>query len=124
MNCPRCHAVLSVEKYEGIQIDRCSSCKGMWLDYNELDQLEDKELNDDETGVTAIQAMPPQIPARRKDVRGKSSCLNPLGARSTSTHAKRRLDPESRLPPIRSFDPGCRGLSRINVTQCIFTPSR
>ena len=48
MNCPRCHAAMSVEKYEGIEIDWCSSCKGMWLDFNELDQLEDKELDDDD----------------------------------------------------------------------------
>ncbi|MDA0987764.1 MAG: zf-TFIIB domain-containing protein [Chloroflexi bacterium] len=48
MNCPRCHGALSVEKYKGIEVDRCSSCKGMWLEYHELDQLEDKEMDDDD----------------------------------------------------------------------------
>ena len=48
MNCPRCHAALYVEKYKGVEIDRCPSCKGMWLEYHELDQLEDKEMDDDD----------------------------------------------------------------------------
>ena len=48
MNCPRCHAALSVEQYQGVEVDRCRSCKGMWLEYHELDQLEDKELDQDD----------------------------------------------------------------------------
>ena len=48
MNCPRCHARLSLEKFRGIEIDRCLSCKGMWLDYDELDQLEDTVMDDDD----------------------------------------------------------------------------
>jgi Zn-finger nucleic acid-binding protein len=48
MNCPRCHAALSLEKYRGIEVDRCSSCKGMWLEYHELDQLEDAVMDDDD----------------------------------------------------------------------------
>jgi len=48
MNCPRCQAALSVEQYQGVEVDRCRSCKGMWLEYHELDQLEDEELDDDD----------------------------------------------------------------------------
>ena len=41
MQCPRCHAELAVEKeYHGIEVDRCPSCEGRWLDPDELDQLE------------------------------------------------------------------------------------
>src|SRR3989304_1227730 len=40
MQCPRCHADLVVEKeYHGIEVDRCPSCEGRWLDPDELDQL-------------------------------------------------------------------------------------
>ncbi|MQF48383.1 hypothetical protein FIM08_00540 [SAR202 cluster bacterium AC-647-N09_OGT_505m] len=46
MNCPRCQTALSMENYKGVEVDRCASCKGMWLEYHELDQLEDKELNE------------------------------------------------------------------------------
>ena len=41
MQCPRCHADLVVEKeYHGIEVDRCPSCEGRWLDHDELDLLE------------------------------------------------------------------------------------
>ena len=49
MNCPRCgNAELRVEHYRGIEVDRCPQCQGMWLDYGELDQLEDEVLDVDE----------------------------------------------------------------------------
>jgi Zn-finger nucleic acid-binding protein len=41
MKCPRCHADLVAEQeYHGIEVDRCPSCDGRWLDHDELDQLE------------------------------------------------------------------------------------
>ena len=48
MNCPRCHAELTVETHKGIEVDRCPACGGMWLDYGELDQLEDTVFDIDE----------------------------------------------------------------------------
>ena len=48
MNCPRCHTALKIEDYKGIEIERCPSCQGMWLDYHELDLLEDTVMEDDE----------------------------------------------------------------------------
>ena len=47
MNCPRCNCELAVENYRGIEVDRCPNCGGMWLDYGELDQLEDTVLDKD-----------------------------------------------------------------------------
>lgn len=40
MQCPRCQVDLVVEHQRGIEVDRCPSCNGRWLDYNELDELE------------------------------------------------------------------------------------
>ena len=48
MDCPRCNSGLKTEKYKGIEVDKCISCEGMWLDYPELDQLEDTALDEDE----------------------------------------------------------------------------
>ena len=48
MNCPRCNSELRVESYKDIEVDRCPTCQGMWLDYGELDQLEDTVLDKDE----------------------------------------------------------------------------
>ncbi len=43
MKCPRCGADLVTEDYQGIQIDRCPECNGMWLDEGEVNQLVAKE---------------------------------------------------------------------------------
>lgn len=41
MKCPRDGTDLVVEQeYHGIEVDRCPTCDGRWLDHDELDQLE------------------------------------------------------------------------------------
>jgi Zn-finger nucleic acid-binding protein len=40
MDCPRGHGQLIVERHGGIEVDRCETCSGRWLDANELDELE------------------------------------------------------------------------------------
>ena len=52
MNCPRCNSALKIETHKGIEVDRCPKCEGMWLDYHELDQLEDTVLDIDPTKGT------------------------------------------------------------------------
>jgi len=47
MNCPRCNSELAIEDYRGIEVDRCPNCGGLWLDYGELDQLEDAIFDQD-----------------------------------------------------------------------------
>ena len=54
MDCPRCNVELRTEQYKGIEVDRCPNCGGMWLDYPELDQLEDIVLDEDEVKGTMI----------------------------------------------------------------------
>ncbi len=48
MDCPRCSSELKLTKHKGIEVDQCVSCNGMWLDFPELDQLEDTVLDADE----------------------------------------------------------------------------
>ena len=36
MNCPKCHAAMDHVRLNGIEIDRCSGCKGLWFDNGEL----------------------------------------------------------------------------------------
>jgi Zn-finger nucleic acid-binding protein len=54
MHCPRCNVELEVEQYKEIEIDRCPNCQGMWLDYPELDQLEDIAFDVDELKGTMV----------------------------------------------------------------------
>jgi Zn-finger nucleic acid-binding protein len=39
MNCPRCKAELTEMDRDGITIDRCEGCRGIWLDRGELEKL-------------------------------------------------------------------------------------
>ncbi len=48
MDCPRCRAELKAQKYKSIEVDKCASCEGIWLDHPELDELEDSVLDADE----------------------------------------------------------------------------
>ena len=40
MKCPRCpESTLAMSERQGIEIDYCPSCRGIWLDRGELDKL-------------------------------------------------------------------------------------
>ena len=39
MKCPRCETSLTVSERQGIEIDHCPSCRGVWLDRGELDKI-------------------------------------------------------------------------------------
>ena len=52
MKCPNCDAELVQKKRDGIEMEVCPSCEGMWLSSQELAQLEDEvfDFGDDEKG--------------------------------------------------------------------------
>jgi hypothetical protein len=39
MRCPKCGMNLVTIDYKGVDIDKCSSCEGVWLDAGEIDQV-------------------------------------------------------------------------------------
>lgn len=39
MKCPKCGHQLATENLEGVEIDRCSFCEGLYLDAGELEKL-------------------------------------------------------------------------------------
>ncbi len=43
MDCPRCGHKLTEVKHADIKVDRCTACKGWWLDAGELEQLTTRE---------------------------------------------------------------------------------
>lgn len=43
MNCPRCDGSLKTNSFEGVDIDTCEKCGGVWLDSGELEQLTKRE---------------------------------------------------------------------------------
>ena len=48
MKCPNCDGQLKEENYENMLINRCDKCSGIWLEYPELEQIEDKVWSDEE----------------------------------------------------------------------------
>ncbi|WP_436736079.1 zf-TFIIB domain-containing protein [Streptomyces sp. BBFR102] len=39
MNCPKCHAPMHTYNRNGVQIEQCGGCRGIFLDYGELEAL-------------------------------------------------------------------------------------
>lgn len=39
MNCPKCSGSMQSVAFQGIEVDRCDSCHGIWFDALELDKL-------------------------------------------------------------------------------------
>ena len=54
MKCRKDNTDLVPEMHQGIELDRCAQCNGLWLDYPELDQLEDHVLDVDELKGTMV----------------------------------------------------------------------
>jgi hypothetical protein len=43
MHCPKCGMKLIEINYKGIEVDKCSSCEGVWLDAGELEAISQLE---------------------------------------------------------------------------------
>jgi Zn-finger nucleic acid-binding protein len=39
MQCPNCHVDLTLSERQGVEIDYCPRCRGVWLDRGELDKI-------------------------------------------------------------------------------------
>jgi Zn-finger nucleic acid-binding protein len=72
MKCPACpDTVLSMSNREGIEIDYCPKCRGVWLDRGELDKIIERT-----TAADRAVSPPPQYP--------------PSHARPEQTHSPQR----------------------------------
>ncbi|MFG0304831.1 MAG: zf-TFIIB domain-containing protein [Phycisphaerales bacterium JB040] len=57
MMCPVCRtAELKIAERQGVEIDYCPKCRGIWLDRGELDKIIDRSERDDE--------VPPEVLGR------------------------------------------------------------
>ncbi|NUM31846.1 MAG: zf-TFIIB domain-containing protein [Bacteroidetes bacterium] len=61
MKCPNCTNVdLVMSERQGVEIDYCPSCRGIWLDRGELDKILDKAMSN-EKGSPFYQQSPQQF---------------------------------------------------------------
>jgi len=45
MKCPNCNETLIMADRQGIEIDYCPNCRGVWLDRGELDKIIERSSN-------------------------------------------------------------------------------
>src|SRR3546814_16477382 len=45
--CPTCRVDLVMSERQGIEIDYCPQCRGVWLDRGELDKILERSVGDD-----------------------------------------------------------------------------
>jgi Zn-finger nucleic acid-binding protein len=64
LNCPVDNTVLTISDRQGVEIDFCPQCRGVWLDRGELDKL--LELGARHSAPAPV-AAPAMDPRRRPD---------------------------------------------------------
>ena len=62
MSCPVCGVSLAMSDRQGIEIDYCPQCRGVWLDRGELDKLIERSAAD-APAPPPRPAPPPQAPS-------------------------------------------------------------
>ena len=81
MKCPRCtETVLIVSDRQGVEIDHCPSCRGVWLDRGELEKLIERSammdpLAADEGAGLSQPDLADSEPSRSRQARRKDSWL-------------------------------------------------
>lgn len=62
MKCPTCKEVpLTMSERQGIEIDYCPQCRGVWLDRGELDKIIEKSLASTQDAPPQQQPGQPQV---------------------------------------------------------------
>lgn len=62
MKCPNCDVALTMADRQGIEIDYCPQCRGVWLDRGELDKIIERTAS-----ATAPATPTPSSAPKRKD---------------------------------------------------------
>ncbi|MFC3207506.1 TFIIB-type zinc ribbon-containing protein [Aquamicrobium soli] len=67
MKCPIDDADLVMAERQGIEIDYCPKCRGVWLDRGELDKIIDRSTDDDDDRRRQASSRQPDPPRYRDD---------------------------------------------------------
>ena len=77
MNCPNCKIPLVMSDRQGIEIDYCPECRGIWLDSGELDKIIERSVNEQPNNFQPNQQPFGSQPQQGKEYR-KKHWLNDL----------------------------------------------
>ena len=93
MKCPHCpSSTLVMTERQGVEIDYCPTCRGIWLDRGELDKLIERSADSQSTSQPQPQPQPAALPQRHAHrVRERSgpaeNLLSRLGTEQQATVA-------------------------------------
>jgi Zn-finger nucleic acid-binding protein len=45
MKCPKCNVTLLMSEKQGVEIDYCPDCRGIWLDKGEMEKIIEKSVS-------------------------------------------------------------------------------
>ena len=65
MPCPVCKVPLTMSERQGVEIDYCPQCRGVWLDRGELDKIIERSANEN-APPTQVSAPPQQAPQQQQ----------------------------------------------------------
>ena len=64
LTCPKCHGTMRTYERNGVHVDQCTECRGIFLDRGELERLVDADTRFQAGAPAAPAAAPaPQAPA-------------------------------------------------------------
>jgi len=62
MRCPRCEVLLEMRERGGVVLERCPSCRGVWIDQGELECLVSQAV----TELKVAASLPPEARLARE----------------------------------------------------------
>ncbi|MFE3829840.1 zf-TFIIB domain-containing protein [Streptomyces sp. NPDC059092] len=87
MQCPKCRAPMQTYNRNGVQIEQCGGCRGIFLDYGELESLTRLESQWTQQAPHVQQAPPPQAyPAAPAPAWGAPQHGGPYGGHHGGHH--------------------------------------
>ncbi|MDF3031733.1 MAG: hypothetical protein K0R03_2291 [Moraxellaceae bacterium] len=104
MDCPVCKTVtLVMSERQGIEIDYCPQCRGVWLDRGELDKIIDRSTTAPASASAAPAAAPyPSQPGTPYPANPPHTASHHPGAHQGGYHKKRKR--EGFLSELFDFD--------------------
>jgi uncharacterized protein len=91
LTCPKCQGAMRTYERNGIQIDQCTGCRGVFLDRGELEHLLDAEAAYNQTSQSGpAQPQAPAAASAQVQGYGRSDSYYQRPASGDGHHGKRR----------------------------------
>jgi Zn-finger nucleic acid-binding protein len=87
MPCPVCRVSLVMSERQGVEIDYCPQCRGVWLDRGELDKIIERSAQDASSAATVQQ---PSFSKPQYDQGHDRGYTQPYGHGHQHGHPKRK----------------------------------